>query len=149
MKRDMWAKAVAFHGHATLDLAIGARMAEIVEKRFAKAVEERKLVCVSEFHGCSVDAIQSILGCTMGRGTLLYAADGKRSMSMDFYDRITGESLRLETIYLTDIVPPEQAKDMSELDIVKLVLSWPEEKVFYFKKPAGPCPEIEDCVAAE
>lgn len=148
MKREIWNKAVAFHGHATLDLAIGARMAEIIGKRFAEAMKNHRIVCVSEFHGCAVDAIQSILGCTMGRGTLLYA-DGKRSMSMDFYNCDSGESLRLETIYLTDIVTPEEAKNMSEMDIVKLVLSWPEEKVFYFKKPESPCPEIESCVTVE
>lgn len=147
MKRAFWEKAVAFHGHMTLDLAIGARMADVVSRRFAKAVEQRRLVCVSEFHGCAVDAIQADLGCTMGRGTLLYA--DRRSMAMDFYDRDTGESLRLETIYLTDIVPPEQAQKMTEQDIVRLVLSSPEDQVFYFKKPAAPCPEIEECVTPD
>lgn len=144
MKRAFWDKAVAFHGHTTLDLAIGARMADVISRRFAKAVEERTLVCVSQFHGCAVDAIQINLGCTMGRGTLLY--DGQQGMSMDFYDRATGESLRLETIYLTDIVPQEQARKMTEQDIVRMVLSWPEDKVFYFQKPQSPCPPIEDCV---
>jgi formylmethanofuran dehydrogenase subunit E len=40
-----------------------------------------------------VDAIQAILGCTVGKGNLLFHMRGKQAFS--FYSRNTGKSIRL------------------------------------------------------
>ncbi len=93
-KQAMWEKAVAFHGHACGGLTIGYQAA-----RYAIALlgltfsEDEDLVCIAENDACSVDAIQAILGCSVGKGNLLFHMRGKQAYS--FYNRTTGKSLRL------------------------------------------------------
>ncbi len=49
--------------------------------------------CVSENDACGIDAIQVILGCSIGKGTLLFHMTGKQAFS--FYNRAAGKSVRL------------------------------------------------------
>ena len=51
------------------------------------------MVCISENDACGVDAIQVILGCSIGKGNLLFHMRGKQAFS--FYNRRTGRSVRL------------------------------------------------------
>ena len=66
-KEGLWEKAVAFHGHACGGLTIGYRAAlyaiELLDLTFSK---DEQVVCISENDTCSVDAIQVILGCSIG-----------------------------------------------------------------------------------
>jgi len=55
--------------------------------------EDEDIVCISENDACGVDAIQSLLGCSVGKGNLLFHMTGKQAFS--FYDRASGRSLRL------------------------------------------------------
>ena len=50
-------------------------------------------MCISENDACGVDAIQVILGCSVGKGNLLFHMTGKQAFS--FYRRATGQSVRL------------------------------------------------------
>ena len=50
-------------------------------------------MCISENDACGVDAIQVLLGCSIGKGNLLFHVVGKQAFS--FYNRATGESVRL------------------------------------------------------
>lgn len=51
------------------------------------------MVCITENDSCSIDAIQVILGCSVGKGNLLFCLRGKQAFS--FYSRKTGKSVRL------------------------------------------------------
>ena len=92
--QTLWDKCVAFHGHACGGLAIGFRAAlyamELLEAAPAK---DEELVCVAECDACGVDAIQALLGCTVGKGNLLFSLRGKQAFS--FYRRSDGKGVRL------------------------------------------------------
>ncbi len=48
---------------------------------------------MTENDACGVDGIQAVLGCTFGKGQLLYRLTGKQAYS--FFDRKSGQKLRL------------------------------------------------------
>lgn len=77
--RKLWEKCVAFHGHECGGLTIGYKAAlyaaELLELSFS---EDEKVVCISENDACGVDAIQVILGCSVGKGNLLFHIRGKQ-----------------------------------------------------------------------
>lgn len=92
--QQLWEKCVAFHGHQCGGLTIGYKAAlyaiQLLELDFS---EDEELVCISENDACGVDAIQAILGCSVGKGNLLFHITGKQAFS--FYNRKTGTSVRL------------------------------------------------------
>lgn len=85
-------KAVAFHGHLCPGLAIGYRIAKYVRERRPRA-EDEELVCIAENNSCSVDAIQDMLGCTFGKGNLIYRDYGKQVFT--FFSRSDSKALRI------------------------------------------------------
>lgn len=91
---DLWQKCVEFHGHSCGGLRIGyaaARYAmELLDIGFS---DHEQVVCISENDACGVDAIQVLLGCSIGKGNLLFHMTGKQAFS--FYHRATGRSIRL------------------------------------------------------
>lgn len=93
-KKALWDKAVAFHGHVCGGLTIGYRAAvyaiELLNLEFS---EDEDVVCITENDACGVDAIQAILGCSIGKGNLLFHMRGKQAFS--FYDRKNDKSIRL------------------------------------------------------
>lgn len=92
--RELWNKAAAFHGHVCGGLTIGYKAAlyaiELLGITFSP---DEELVCVAENDACGCDAIQAILGCSVGKGNLLFHMTGKQAFS--FYNRKTGQSVRL------------------------------------------------------
>lgn len=94
MDQELWKKAVDFHGHICPGLAIGYRASlyamELLELTFS---DDEQVVCITENDACGVDAIQAILGCSVGKGNLLFHMTGKQAFS--FYNRKTGKSVRL------------------------------------------------------
>ena len=90
----LWEKAVAFHGHACGGLTIGYKAAlyamALLELTFSA---DEQVVCIAENDACGVDAIQVLLGCSIGKGILLFHLRGKQAFS--FYNRKTGGSVRL------------------------------------------------------
>ena len=83
-----WEKCVAFHGHSCGGLMIGYKAAlyamDLLDISFA---DNEQVVCISENDACGVDAIQVLLGCSIGKGNLLFHMTGKQAFS--FYDRAT------------------------------------------------------------
>lgn len=72
-------KAIDFHGHFCPGLAIGYRAAKAaLEKLAVERAEDEELIAIVETDACGIDAIQSLLGCTMGKGNLLYKDYGKQ-----------------------------------------------------------------------
>ena len=89
-----WERCVAFHGHSCGGLAIGYQAAlyamDLLDIEFA---DNEQVVCIAENDACGVDAIQVMLGCSLGKGNLLFHMRGKSAYS--FYNRKTGASVRL------------------------------------------------------
>ena len=96
-QRQLWKKCVEFHGHECGGLTIGYKAAlyaiELLNLTFS---EDEQVVCIAENDACGIDAIQVILGCSVGKGNLLFHICGKQAFS--FYNRKTGESVRLVLI---------------------------------------------------
>ncbi len=90
----LWEKCAAYHGHVCGGLTIGYKAAlyaiELLDLTFS---EEEEVVCISENDACGVDAVQVILGCSVGKGNLLFHLRGKQAFS--FYNRKNGKSVRL------------------------------------------------------
>lgn len=92
--KELWNKCAAFHGHVCGGLTIGYKAAlyaiELLNLTFS---QDEQVVCISENDACGCDAIQVILGCSIGKGNLLFHMRGKQAFS--FYNRKTGKSVRL------------------------------------------------------
>jgi formylmethanofuran dehydrogenase subunit E len=104
-----FSEVTKFHGHVCPGTAIGYRAAEIAIKELSstRAMDEEFLAIV-ENDSCSVDAIQVVTGCTMGKGNLIFKDHGKHVYS--FVNRDTGDTLRLSLNKGIDEMDPEFAK---------------------------------------
>lgn len=89
-----WQDCVAFHGHECGGLTIGYKASlyaiELLKLEFSN---DEQVVCIAENDACGVDGIQVMLGCSIGKGNLLFHMRGKQAFS--FYNRKTGKSVRL------------------------------------------------------
>ena len=89
-----WQDCVAFHGHECGGLTIGYKASlyaiDLLNLEFS---QDEQVVCITENDACGVDAIQVMLGCSIGKGNLLFHIRGKSAYS--FYNRKTGKSVRL------------------------------------------------------
>ena len=70
--------------------------------------DNEDVVCISENAACGVDAIQVRLGCSIGKGNLLFHMTGKQAFS--FYHRPTGRSVRLVLRPKPLNMTPEESK---------------------------------------
>ena len=100
--KELWNKCVEFHGHACGGLTIGYKAALYAIERMGLRLGggnagclslDEEIVCISENDACGVDAIQVMLGCSVGKGNLLFHMRGKQAFT--FFNRKNGESLRL------------------------------------------------------
>ena len=89
-----WQDCVAFHGHECGGLTIGYKASlyaiELLNLEFSA---DEQVVCIAENDACGIDGIQVMLGCSIGKGNLLFRMRGKQAFS--FYNRKTGQSIRL------------------------------------------------------
>jgi formylmethanofuran dehydrogenase subunit E len=132
MKKELWEKAVAFHGHECPGLAIGVRASEIAMERLGLgASDDESVVCITENDACGVDGVQAILSCTFGKGNLLYRGTGKQAFS--FFERKSGKKLRL-------VLKPFMG-EMSRPERMKMILEAPADEVFKVGEPAFDLPE--------
>jgi formylmethanofuran dehydrogenase subunit E len=70
--------AIQFHGHVCPGLLIGVRAAELAQKHLDITQDyDEELIAIVETDSCGVDAIQAILGCTFGKGNLIFNDYGK------------------------------------------------------------------------
>ncbi|MCD5397580.1 FmdE family protein, partial [candidate division NPL-UPA2 bacterium] len=63
------------------------------QKLQIKRSEDEEIVAIVENDSCMGDAIQSVSGCTLGKGNLILKNYGK--MAVAFINRANGESIRL------------------------------------------------------
>jgi len=129
---EQWEKAAAFHGHKCGGLAIGFKAVEALKNHIqANSAKDEEIVCVTENDACGVDAIQALLGCTIGKGNLIYKPLGK--MAFSFYFRESGESLRIYFKGNKENIPHD--------DWMDYILAAPCEDIFSFGKPLFGLPE--------
>ena len=70
--------AIQFHGHICPGLLMGVRAAEFARQYLdIDRDTDEELLAIVETDSCGVDAIQAILGCTLGKGNLIVKDYGK------------------------------------------------------------------------
>jgi len=93
-QNSLWEQCVRFHGHECGGLALGFQAAryaaELLEIDFS---DDEQVVCVAENDACGIDAIQVLLGCSVGKGNLLFHLTGKQAFT--FFCRSSNRSVRL------------------------------------------------------
>lgn len=130
-EKELWEKCIEFHGHSCGGLMIGYKAAlyvkELMQIDFSK---DEELVCVTENDACGVDAIQVILGCSIGKGNLLFRMRGKQAYS--FFRRSDGKAVRLclKPLY-----------DMSKEEKFEYLLNHSPEELFTVSAPVFTLPE--------
>ena len=109
---------------------------------------DQDVVCITENDACGVDAIQVLLGCSVGKGNLLFHLRGKQAFS--FYNRKTGKAVRLvlrpttaeyqtkeeRFRYLQDAAPA------ALFDVKPAVLALPERARLFQSHPCDGCGEV-------
>ena len=154
-------KAKAFHGHWCGGLALGLRAAVWAMENFGTACDE-EIVTVTETDMCGVDAIQALVGCTLGKGNLLFRDTGKIAFTV--YRRRDGKSLRIvakirggelrsritelkEALSKKEL--PQEERAQLEAELVELrerdieyVISAPFEDIFDIKATQHPMPPL-------
>ena len=139
MNREIWERCVAFHGHECGGLTIGYKaslyalhLLGLDAKENLCMSSDEELVCISENDACGVDAIQVILGCSVGKGNLLFHLRGKQAFS--FYRRNTGQSVRLvlkptpEGMKKSELFSYYQSCTPEEMfDVKKVLINLPEK----------------------
>ncbi|MBP3674352.1 MAG: nitroreductase family protein [Oscillospiraceae bacterium] len=127
-----WEKCVAFHGHSCGGLSVGYRAAkyamELLDIVFS---DNEQVVCIAENDACGLDAIQVLLGCSVGKGNLLFHMTGKQAFS--FYNRKTGKSVRL--------VAKPKPEGMTQAERFEYYHSAPNEALFEAKPATIKLPE--------
>lgn len=72
-------RAVDFHGHICPGLLIGLKAAQFAQQYLdIDQDEDEELLAIVENDSCGVDAIQAVLGCTFGKGNLIFRDWGKQ-----------------------------------------------------------------------
>ena len=100
-----------FHGHSCPGLAFGYRvaLAGMREMGSDSISEDEEIVAIVENDSCAVDAIQAIVGCTFGKGNLIFRDFGKQVYT--FLKRPSGEAVRISVDFRT----PEETGEEKEL----------------------------------
>ena len=128
-------KATAFHGHWCGGLARGIRVASWAMEHFGTAADE-EIVAVTETDLCAVDAIQALVGCTFGKGNLIFHLTGKQAYTV--FNRKTRESIRIvlknrpEGLSREESFAYYQSKEPSEIfDVTPVKITLPESAKLY------------------
>lgn len=144
----LWERCVSFHTHSCGGLFTGF-LASVYASNLldldGKVDEE--VVCISENDSCAVDGVQVVLGCTIGKGNLLFHMTGKLAFS--FFDRSSGRSLRLMK---TSSVPDPNSIDVDDycrrgffkevFSVSKTSLSVPERARIFDSYVCDGCREL-------
>ena len=98
--KELWEKAAEFHGHTCMGLARGCRVVEAVKRYFKERDVDEELVAIVENDNCSIDAIQVLTGCTLGKGNLIYKDYGKSVYT--FIQRKDKKAIRISLLDYQD-----------------------------------------------
>lgn len=141
------AHAIQFHGHHCPGLSFGLRAAVWALEEMGRAADE-EICVVTETDMCAVDAIQALVGCTLGKGNLIYRQRGKVAFS--FYRRSDGKNVRL--VQNPHFWAAEKAKaaaseqqshnpESARAAFIRAILEAPFDDVFRITPVQQPMPE--------
>ena len=141
-------KCAAFHGHVCGGLTIGYKAAQYAIRLLNLTFsDDEEVVCIAENDACGVDAIQVMLGCSIGKGNLLFHMRGKQAFSV--YNRKTGKAVRLvlkpkpEGLRKEDALQYYQSREPEELfDVKPVVLALPEKARLFGSYCCDCCGEV-------
>ena len=154
------ARAVDFHGHKCPGLALGLRAAGWVLENPGSALDE-EIVCVTETDMCAVDAIQALVGCTFGKGNLIYRDYGK--VAFTFWRRCDGRAVRLVNVSRlmtrseseesralkalafsgAPMTPEQKARhEALRAEMIERILNAPFEEVYRVEEVSDPHPHV-------
>ncbi len=141
-------KCAAFHGHVCGGLTIGYKAAQYAIRLLNLTFsDDEEVVCIAENDACGVDAIQVMLGCSIGKGNLLFHMRGKQAFSV--YNRKTGKAVRLvlkpkpEGLRREDSLQYYQSREPEELfDVKPVVLALPEKARLFDSYRCDCCGEV-------
>lgn len=141
-------KCAAFHGHVCGGLAIGYKAAQYAIRLLNLTFsDDEEVVCIAENDACGVDAIQVMLGCSIGKGNLLFHMRGKQAFSV--YNRKTGKAVRLvlkpkpEGLRKEDSLQYYQSREPEELfDVKPVALALPEKARLFDSYRCDCCGEV-------
>jgi formylmethanofuran dehydrogenase subunit E len=161
-------RCVAFHGHICPGLIYGYRVAKEAMRllNIVRSVDE-EVVAVSENDSCAVDALQTMLGTSAGKGNLIIQNYGKnvytvlsrsgrqayrfsRTTRYDYAGRDKNEYDRLEAAVASGTAAENDRRKLKRLKIDDLLsrpfdeifttLSVPFEEILYaVQAPSQPC----------
>ena len=150
--------AITFHGHLCPGLIIGYRAAKLAAKELdLHRDKDEELVAVVENDACGLDAIQWMLGCSIGKGNLIFRDQGKQAFTI--FRRDTGKAVRLVFQGQAGASSPEgmalrkkvmtgaataEEKAMFEAqktERMRQMLAAPDEELFSIKAPTFAVPE--------
>lgn len=110
----------------------GRSAVEYVRERLGLGFSpDEELVCIAETDACPADAVQVLLGCTFGKGNLLYTPAGKSAYT--FYSRATGQGVRVAAL--------RSHTDMTREERMRWILEAPLDDLFTATAPKVPLPE--------
>jgi len=134
-REDWWQEAVRFHGHSCPGLAMGVRVALDCREEMGMSAraEDEEVVAVAETDACGVDALQVILGCTIGKGNLWVRKRGKQVFTI--YSRATGEGRRYSWCGIGHKEAGPEAR-------IKIFLSAPKDELYRVEPPRWPMPPM-------
>lgn len=141
-------KCAAFHGHVCGGLTIGYKAAQYAIRLLNLTfLDDEEVVCIAENDACGVDAIQVMLGCSIGKGNLLFHMRGKQAFSV--YNRKTGKAVRLvlkpkpEGLRKEDSLQYYQSREPEELfDVKPAVIALPEKARLFDSYRCDCCGEV-------
>jgi len=141
-------KCAAFHGHVCGGLTIGYKAAQYAIRLLNLTFsDDEEVVCIAENDACGVDAIQVMLGCSIGKGNLLFHMRGKQAFSV--YNRKTGKAVRLvlkpkpEGLRKEDSLQYYQSREPEELfDVKPVALALPEKARLFGSYRCDCCGEV-------
>lgn len=153
----LWRKCTSFHGHECGGLSIGFQASIYAIKLLNITTEndnaelgcvstDEQIVCIAENDACGIDAIQVILGCSIGKGNLLFHMRGKQAFS--FFNRKNGKSVRLVLKSLPEGITHaesfsyyQNAKPEELFAVKEAKYSLPEHARFFKSIPCSRCGE--------
>ncbi|PKM78312.1 MAG: formylmethanofuran dehydrogenase [Firmicutes bacterium HGW-Firmicutes-15] len=149
--------AIQFHGHICPGLLMGIRVAEFAQKHLDVSQDyDEELLAVVETNSCGVDAIQAILGCTFGKGNLIFKDYGKNvytiasrdknravRIAQKFKDRPDPDSVRYRQLnQKADLTDTEVNEKENLLGVIfEKIMSMPFEEIFNWQEIEFDFPE--------
>jgi formylmethanofuran dehydrogenase subunit E len=151
---------------------MGIRVAEFAQKQLGVSQDQdEELLAVVETNSCGVDAIQSILGCTFGKGNLIFKDYGKNvytiasreqnravRIAQKFKDQPDPDSLRYRQLNRKDHLTDAEVSEKENLlgVIFERIMAAPfddlfnwQEITFVFPDKAMIYPTIQCAICGE